>query len=253
MCCTLVSRAETQLTLSPSLLYFDYTEFSTSNETLDNELGWLPGIELKLNQQITNAWQFSLSSEYYQGNVDYTGQTQTGIPHTTNTDTQFFRLAGNIERNIYEQLNVFAGVQFHQWNRDIKDNNNVSGVDETYKWQEYAIGLNTDFSFYKNHIFNVSAAYLLIRNGTIDVDLSRINFGSTTLNLGDATGSRFTLSWSQINTNQINYGASLFIEAWEFGRSNTAATQGGARSAFVTEPRSETINIGLKLNVHYYF
>lgn len=253
MCCSASLRAETQLTLSPSLLYFDYTEFSTTNEILDNELGWLPGIELKLNHYITHDWQFFLVTEYYQGNVDYTGQTQVGTPHSTTTDTQFFRLAGNIQRALYEKLNVFAGAQMHQWNRDIKDNNNVSGVDETYKWQEYAIGLNTDFSFYKNQIFNVSAAYLLIRNGTIDVDLSRVNFGSTSLNLGDATGSRFTFSWSQKNTQQFNYGASLFIEAWEFGRSNTAATQGGARSAFVTEPRSETVNIGLKLNVHYYF
>jgi len=253
LCHTTIISAETQLTLSPSLLHFDYTEFSTTDEVLNRELGWLPGLELKLSHTITSDWLIGIHSAYYQGTVDYTGQTQSGAPHTTDTETKLLRFGGRIKKGIYKNIHLFVGVQLHQWNRNIRDNNNVSGLDETYKWLEYSIGLNSDLFISQNDILNLEAGFLIIRNGTLDVDLSRIDLGTTRLDLGDGTGARLNLSWKRISTNNIHYGLSLFVEGWNFGRSNTKPTQGGASSVFVTEPRSETRNIGLKFNIEYMF
>ena len=243
----------TQLTLSPSLLHFDYTEFSTTDEVLDRELGWLPGLELKLSHAITSGWLVGIHGAYYQGTVDYTGQTQTGTPHTTDTETKLFRFGGRIGKDLYKNAHLFIGAQSHKWQRDIRDNNNVSGIDETYKWLEYSIGLNFDLFISQKDTFNIEAAYLITKNGTLDADLSRVDSGSARLELGDGTGGRLNLSWKRLSENNTRYGLSLFFEGWDFGRSNTKLTQGGTSSVFVTEPRSETRNIGLKFNIEYIF
>jgi len=247
------SIAETQLTLSPALLYFDYTEFSTTDQELDNESGWLPGLVARLSHSFASDWSFAIVSAYYSGTVDYVGQTQSGIPHTTDTETDLLRIGGQINRKVYKEVLLFLGAQSHQWDRDIKDNNNVSGIYESYKWLEYSIGLNSDVYTRENHTLNLQVAYLLIRNATIDVDLTRVNLGSTTLDIADGTGARINLTWKTITTNNINSGLSLFAEGWDFGRSNTKQTQGGSTIVFVTEPRSETRNIGLQFNIEYKF
>jgi len=253
LCHSTLAVAETRLTLSPSLLYFDYTEFNTTNEILDRELGWLPGLELKLSHTITSGWRFELNSTYYQGTVDYVGQTQTGVPHMTDTGTKLLRLGGRIQKAIYEKTQLFAGAQSHQWNRDIRDNNNISGIDETYKWLEYTIGLSYDILLNPDNVLNLEAAYLVTRNATINVDLSRVNLGSAKLDIADGTGGRVNLNWKTAYTDNTHIGLSFFFEAWDFGRSNTKPTQGGTSAIFITEPGSETRNTGLKFNIEYSF
>ncbi|MBE9567391.1 MAG: hypothetical protein IMF14_01760 [Proteobacteria bacterium] len=244
---------ETRLTLSPALLHFDYTEFSTTDEVLDRELGWLPGLAFRLSHAITPDWSVDAYTSYYSGTVDYDGQTQSGIPHSTTTGTDLFRFGGQVNTAIYKKTHLYVGAQLHQWNRDIKDTNTVSGIDETYRWLEYSIGLNSDIFIDQHNVFNVDIAYLLTRNGTLDVDLSRVDLGSTTLNLGDGTGARLNLNWKRISTNNIHYGISLFAEGWDFGRSNSKLTTGGSPNVLVTEPKSETRNTGIQFNIEYHF
>ncbi len=253
LCYSAVSLAETQLTISPALLYFDYTEFSSTDQVLDTETGWLPGLEANLTHAITSNWAVSINTSYYQGTVDYEGQTQSGTPHTTDSDTNLFRLGARLDRLIYKDIRLFAGAQTHQWKRDIKDKNNISGIDETYEWLEYSLGLDTDFVITKKDRINLEASYLLIRNATVFVDLSRVDLGTTTLDLGDGTGGRLNLSWLHQYKNDLNLGLGLFIEGWQFGRSNTRQLENGTSIIFVTEPRSETRNIGLKFNIQYMF
>jgi len=253
LCNSTLSVAESQLTLSPSLVHFDYTEFGTANETLDRELGWLPGLEFKLSHTITTNWSVDIYSAYYQGTVDYDGQTQSGNSLTTNTDTMLLRFGGQITTELYKKTGVFAGTQLHQWNRDINSTANTSGIDEIYNWVEYSIGIKSDFFINQNNNLNIDIAYLLIRNTDLDVDLSRVDLGSTTLDLGDGTGTRLNLNWKRIAPDNTHYDLSLFIELWEFGRSNSKLTQGGSPNVLVTEPRSETQNIGVKLNIEYVF
>ena len=245
--------AEIQLTLSPSFLYFDYTEFSTTDQALDRETGWLPGFKAKLNYSITPEWLINIHTAYYQGTVDYDGQTQSGIAHSTDTKTKLTRLGASVERSLIENIRLFIGAQSHHWQRNIQDSNNISGLDETYKWLEYTTGLNVDFPVTAKDIIKLEAGFLFIRNATIDVDLSKINSGTATLGIGDGTGARLNATWTQQHVNNTRYGLGIFFEAWHFGRSNTKQTQNSSSIIFVTEPRSETKNIGLKLNIEYIF
>ena len=251
--CYGVDTSNIQLTISPSLLYFDYTEFSTTDQVLNTETGWLPGLDADLSYAITPDWSVAINSSYYQGTVDYDGQTQQGVPHTTDSDATLFRLGARLDRIIYKDVRLFVGAQTHQWKRDIKDKNNISGIDETYEWYEYSLGLNTDFIITKKDRIKLEARYLLIRNATVFVDLSRVDLGTTTLDLGDGAGARLNLSWLHQYKSDFNLGLGFFFEGWNFGRSNTRQLENGTSIIFVTEPRSETRNIGLKLNIEYMF
>jgi hypothetical protein len=242
-----------QLSISPSFLYFDYTEFSTTDQELNTETGWLPGLEIGFDYDITPDWSFGVNTSFYLGTVDYDGQTQQGVPHTTDTDTGLFRLGARVGRLVYKDIQLFAGVQLHRWDRDINDNNNISGITETYEWNEYSLGLNTDFIVTSKDLINLEASLLFIRNATIFVDLTRVNLGTTTLDLGDGTGARLALSWIHQYKNDFNLGLGLFFEGWEFGRSNTRQLENGSSIIYVTEPRSETRNIGLKFDIEYMF
>ena len=247
------SFAETQLTLSPSLLHFDYSEFSTTDRLLDREKGWLPGIDLKLDHTIDIDWSLAIYGAYYTGTVDYAGETQSGIPISTNTNTELLRIGGQINRKLYKTIQLFVGAQAHQWNRDIQDNDIASGLYESYKWREYSIGLNSSIQKNEHDTLSVEVAYLFIRDATMYVDLSRIDAGSTTLDLTNGKGARLRISWDRQHTENIHYGVSLVLEGWEFGRSNTKPTRGGLSSYLVTEPRSETQHAQLQFNIKHSF
>ena len=248
-----LANADSQLILSASLLHFDYTEFSTTNRVLDNEQGWLPGLKILSQHKGPAGLSFDISGAYYQGVVDYTGQTQSGTPHNTTTNTEFFRVAGQINKLIFKNTRLFSGIQLHKWDRDINDRNNISGIYEIYQWQEYAFGINSDFLINKNNTLNASIAYLLVRKARIYVDISRIGLGSTTLDIGNDDGARFKLKWKNLFADNIFYSLSLFAETWNFARSNSKFTEGGSSTVSVTEPRSETINMGLNFNIEYSF
>ncbi|MBT8134716.1 MAG: hypothetical protein KJO03_09410, partial [Gammaproteobacteria bacterium] len=190
---------------------------------------------------------------YYQGTVDYDGQTQQGIPHTTDSDATLFRIGARLDRSIYKDIRLFIGAMSHQWKRDIKDKNNISGIDETYEWYEYSLGLDTDFVITKKDRVNLEISYFLVRDATVFVDLSRVDLGTTTLDLGDGTGGRLNLNWFHQYRQNINLGLGVFFEGWQFGRSNTKQTENSSAITFVTEPRSETKNTGLKFNIQYMF
>jgi len=246
-----VSAAETQLVFSPALLHFDYTELSTSDQILDRETGWLPGFEVRINHSLSPGWLINLYTSYYQGTVDYDGQTQSGTPFTTDTGTRFFRLGAQIEKLIIEDIGLFISAQSHQWKRDIHDTNTISGITEIYEWIEYSAGISYGLHISNKDSIKLDAGLLVISNAEIHVDLSRVDLGSTTLDIGDGTGGRLNLAWNRQYNKTTQYGIGFFYEAWDFGRSNTKATAGGSNIVYATEPSSETRNIGLKFNFSY--
>ena len=251
LCSTALSAADTQFIISPAFLHFDYTEFSTSDQVLNSETGWLPGVEARFDHTFANDWLASIYTSFFRSMVNYDGQTQSGTPHTTDTGTEFFRLGAQLEKIIIKNTGLFVSVQSHQWERDIHDNNNISGITESYQWLEYSAGINYRYSINDKDNLKLNAGLLITRNAEIYVDLSRVNLGSTTLDIGDGTGARLKLDWNRQHNETMRYGLGLFFEGWDFGRSNTKATEGGSNIVYVTEPRSETRNIGLMFNFIY--
>jgi hypothetical protein len=114
-----------RLSISPALLHFDYTEFSTTDQILDTETGRLHRLEASLSYVITSNWSASINTWYHQGRL-----------RTTDTEISLFRSGARADRLIYEDIHIFIAAQSNQWERDIQDNNKPSGIDETYEWHE---------------------------------------------------------------------------------------------------------------------
>lgn len=236
---------DTSLRLSPGLIHFDYTEFSSLGLTLNNESGWLPGIGLSVATVHDSGWKFEASIVRYQGTVDYDGLTQQGDSHSTQTDTRFTRAGLQISKDLLPKLDMVAGFTSHEWIRDIRNNNSVYGLLEKYRWHEYALGLRLSLLDTPADDFDIEGSYLITRDNTIDIDLSRLDLGSAVLDIKDGDGGRIRGTWLRHIEEDFRAGLALTYEAWDFGRSNTKVTSGGSSSVFVTEPRSETRNISL--------
>ncbi|MBD3618825.1 MAG: hypothetical protein HUJ28_05085 [Chromatiales bacterium] len=104
----------------PFIHYFDYTECDDNNVFLDGETGPLPGFGVSASG---NSGPHGLRGKFELagGTVDYDGQTQTGIPHTTDTDTLLYRLGLDYEyAAVPERVTLIFGGDYVAWDRDIQ-------------------------------------------------------------------------------------------------------------------------------------
>ncbi|MCW8924189.1 MAG: hypothetical protein OQK69_11255 [Gammaproteobacteria bacterium] len=241
--------AESQFSISPSLLHFKYTEFSTTGSTLNKETGWIPGIQLHLSKQFNQQWSSGVEVITYGGKVDYDGHTQSGQTHSTDTNETIFKLGAHLKTPVTEDTDLVFGAKYNKWKRDIYDNNGIFGLLEIYRWWEISAGITHEFGKTDTQSWHIEAHLLKTINPTIHVDLSRADYGKTDLNLGTDWGTRLQLSWDHKHSSNWQYGFNVFYEAWNFGRSNSKATTGGTYSGTFYEPYSETRHSGLILEI----
>jgi len=240
------SSANTFFSLRPTLHHFDYTEFGTTGQQLDRETGWIPGIGFQLHTKLSKLLYASIDISRYDGAVDYNGQTQARAPHTTTTDEIIDQFGFRLAIPITAKTELFGSQKYLNWKRDIKNNSGVFGLFEEYTWQETSVGVKTKLWQKNNQKIFVEIGLLYISNPEIFVDLSRINQGSATLQIGEKIGGRAQLEWKRIGIDTWSFGLNSYLEYWKFDRSNTGITQGGSPNVFITEPKSGTQNIGLQ-------
>ena len=235
-----------QISIAPSLLHFDYTEFGSRGNELDNETGWLPGVQLLLETGRHPPWSAGLELSVYSGTIDYTGQTQTGTPHATTTKEMLVKLGTHISTPLARHTRLVFAANFNEWERDINDSNGVSGLLEIYSWWEISAGATLEFWNKDDQSWQAGVFLIRTIDPGIHIDLSRANFGSTDLDLGAEWGSRLQLAWTQYKDAGSHVSIKLYHEARDFGQSGTGATTGGASSLFVMEPRSESRHTGIQ-------
>lgn len=241
--------SETSFSIQPLLHRFDYTEFSITGQQLDRETGWIPGIKFQINAKLWDTLKTTFESSIINGNVVYSGQTQSGISLITNTDTKISAHGIRLAIPILSNSELFGSSKYTQWDRDILG---PSGFFEKYTWWELSIGVKSEIWRKNNQTLHLEFGLLRIKQPEIFVDLTKFNLGSTTLQIGEDYGGRFQLEWSQLDNSYWSLGLNAYLEFWDFGRSNTRLTTGGTPTG-VTEPRSETRNIGLQLSLKHLF
>lgn len=261
-----VAVAEYKLAVTPGVYAFNYSEYSQNNTELNNEQGLLPGIALQYEHSQHNH-VLRLHSSLHDGKVDYDGRTQGGTAHTTDTETQLFTLGlrlmpAQLEFSLHEVFQTsllsalqaprfFIGFQYWRWDRDILTHNNVQGLHEIYHWYEIEFGLQlkttgSDHSWYWAEL---SALYNVNPQMKILLPNSEVS-----LRLGSQPGARLRLGRSWQTSDEFTFSLSAFVEYWEFGRSNTVFSDDFfGHSAYLTEPRSETLHSGLALDFNWHF
>ena len=247
--CSFDIRAETQFSIAPSLMHFDYTEFASDNSVLDCETGWLAGIQFKLAQNLSNQLGIELEISAQDGKVDYAGHTQSGLPHNTQTNEGLIRIGARLIAPILSNSHIYLATQHHQWKREIYSNNGVAGLFEKYQWWEISAGSRILLWSRDNQAWIADIAILRTLNPTLFVDISSVDAGYANLDLGSDTGARLQLMWKIAETDQYTYGINAFYEIWDFGISDVKQTQGGSTSFSVFEPRSETRHSGIQFQL----
>jgi len=252
-----VSAGEIQV--APSLHYFNYSEFSDDGSLFNRETGFLPGLQISAGTRFGQAFLGHLQADFYRGTVDYDGQTQSGVPHLTDSDTVLYRLGGSISYTFRENFRPYLSLRYLRWDRTIRDNfnptlgANVSGVYEQYRWWEAGVGAHADLWRRVDTQWLLDVALLRILTPEMEIDLETRGFGSPVLPLGEEYGVRAELTW--IKNWQKNRGLdlSLYYEAWDFGRSADIVVNRGTQFMVIHEPRSETRNAGARLTFTFLF
>ena len=258
-----ISNAQTTLAVEPTHHYFNYTEFDINDNQLNKERGWMPGLQVELSTSITESLSTSFSFTELENDVAYIGLTNKGRAMTTRTDEKITSLGAQLQlrlvKNNRSQIHTFITLQQKEWQRDIRPNGPIAGLYEVYEWLETGIGVRlyeeiSPSLSWAIEISKLSNGLFDQHSPTIYVDLSQIKGGTTTLDIGtDDDGSRLAAEINYRILPQLNLGLHGYVESWDFGRSNTAISQGGEKEFAVTEPRSQTRNHGVKLFAAYQF
>jgi len=124
--------AEWQGSIGPSVRNVTHTEYDTSGRRLVKEDGWLPGVALHAGYRSGNFTWFA-GADWYHGNIDYRGQTQTGAAASSRTSTGL--AAGRIGAAyaLPHDYAVQAAVEVDRWKRDIRSTAAAAGLQETYR------------------------------------------------------------------------------------------------------------------------
>lgn len=236
----------------PNIYHFNYEEFSTTGTSLNNEKGFLPGIKLKFSH-ITDNYIFTPYISIHDGKIDYTGSTQTGQPHTTQTEENLTQLGIEIKTAYIEAISgrVVFGARHWEWDRNILDNNNVRGLHEIYTWNEFSIGLNFETEIENNSHYWANISALHTFNPSMDLFLVTTK---ETFELGSKAGFRINAGKSWIYNKNTRYSLSIISEYWEFGKSDFVFTNDFfGQPALLNEPASESLHIGLEFSFIYSF
>lgn len=244
---------DSYLNLGVGVQDFGYKEFDDQNVLLDREDGLIPGFVMELGknwQDVSGALRFELFS----GLVDYDGQTQSGIPLTTDTDehiTRFEALLRFDVKALAESDGVFiAGLGYREWRRDIRATNITSGLFEVYRWQYLTLGGAATLLRRAKWSGDIDVRWLWPIDPTMSLDIA--GFDAVTLNLKSRSSARVGFNFRFVTKAGQEWVINPYWESWSLGRSNDERlTVGGVPTALtVHEPRSETSVGGVTLTVH---
>lgn len=249
---TLISNtaiAETSLSVQPLLHRFEYTEFSQTGQRLDRETGWLPGLSIQASTRLWDWMNASWNSKIISGTVEY---NQLVLPPiVTTTDTRIISHGIRLAIPVLSKSELFYSSTYYRWDRDIQGS---SGYYEKYNWWELSAGAKTEVWHNNNESIYLELGLIRIHQPKIFVDWTKFNRGTVILQIGEDYGGRFQLEWLKRNSSGWAIGLNAYLEFWDFARSNTRKTTTGFPViGGLTEPRSETRNLGLQLSTKYMF
>lgn len=117
--------------------YFSYYEYSKGNDWLDRETGVLPLLGVAAQLELPKRLSLSASWQGAFGTVAYDGQTQSGVPHQTDTHINENHLQTGLDwqpSGSNARLGWLLG--FYQRERHIQARHGVSSLREVYRWGE---------------------------------------------------------------------------------------------------------------------
>lgn len=231
-----------------AMMRFNYAEFKDDGvTTLNKERGVIPGISLRLAQR-RDVWEWEGKAGYHYGRVDYTGQTQAGVPHSTFTDEEVFDFALRLGRWYGGNYPVmpYAGLGYRIWGRNIRPTASVSGLFETYHWNYTWLGAK--INAYQQGSLNLMLDIGWLRPINPMMDISGA-YGNPRLHPRSRDGLRMLLTSRLALNDGVTLVFEPYYEYWKLGRSPEVISGGYT----LYEPASKTKNFGVNLRLGWMF
>ena len=234
---------------------FRWREFNSAGERLLQETGTRFSIGAALDnfKREGSGALYGVNGKIYLGQVDYDGQTQSGIP--VSTDVNYFGL--NIEgqggyrfgRRI--GLDVFGALGIDRWIRSIDDGTTANGstafgYDEFYTILYGKAGLG---------FFQLLDGWRYFLQAGVKMPLftnEYVNLGEgVTLEPGIKPSAFANLQFDFGSQRSKRFGVALYYDSYRFSESDPEVLFNGGSAVLVIQPRSEMDVYGLRLS--YYF
>lgn len=226
---------------------FSYKELKDDGGLINREDGFLWGLTGTLYKEISD-WNLSLSGAVRRNHVAYYGQTTggSGIEWVNSTTYQeFFSLSlvggRTLLRDQHSQVEVYMGLGYERWERDIQDSmfadgvTPVSGLYEIYTWQPISVGLRM-YSHALGWGGDVKGIYVY------SPDMLYVE-KSVRFHMAERSGFRFSL-YKGVSVMDRTIMIEPYVEQWGFGKSPAKTVPSGG--SFL-EPESTTQNVGIML------
>lgn len=238
--------ASSNLSLATSLQYYDSREYGDIGERLNREVGWLPGIGVRWQQDTDSLVRVGLSGEYSDGRVDYDGQTQTGTPFESETYVRLFRFGGDISVCLQDcGASLDAGLAWYGRDRDIQGHSGVSGLYEEYRWLEWKMG-----GRWKTGVrdqVTLGAEWFRVIDAEMMIDFRPFGGEEPVVPLPDSNGYRLSVAYRFA---QRPISLELSNEWLDINASDAVSTVLGLGPVLVYEPESRARH--LRLVVHWH-
>ena len=247
-----VSPSKNDTWLSLSFMNFSYKEFDDDDDLLNREDGLLPGISLSIDNQVRKILMTGELS-FYVNDVLYQGQTQSGIPVDSRTDTFIYDFSLSITHLLTGKSllpeRIYYGIGYRHWDRNIRDTETdtgipVMGIHEVYRLPYVLLGSRWNFA----RSDNFSGSLNLRITHTVASEMFVNLFEGTTLDLGEKLGGRASLIFTIPSGNRKNYYIEPFYDFWQIGKSDPEYNSGVGN---IYEPRSTTNNMGVNIGAQW--
>lgn len=245
-----------------SAMDFGYQEFDDGGKLIDREDGVIPGIRGEIAYSDERAAEISVEGSYHGGNVDYDGQTSTGLPLQTTTEEDLadvsVRFAYWFGEGEERRVAPYVGLGYRYWHRDILSTTigalPISGLSEEYRWGYAVIGIKASLPSLNERVdWTVDLGITRTIDPRIDIDFKGI-FDDITLELGERTGIRLSSGFRFRISERSALEIEPYYERWKLGRSpNAVLTKNGLFRGFVFEPYSETKLLGINFTFSHRF
>jgi hypothetical protein len=226
---------------------FTLNEYDAGGRRIVREQGWLPGLEGRLAYR-TGDWTLSAQAAHYQHDIAYRGQTQSGAPVDSRTDTALTQSGVGIAYAINAMLSASLAVELERWRRDIQGVGRVLGLQERTLSRRTLLGLDARFPATHGEVM-AGAALLLAAPEKLRVGFSG-QFDDVSFDTRSAQGLRLNLGWQPAAWPALELRAGL--DWWKVGRSADAAlSRNGRHAGTVAQPEHAVTS--MRLAVLYRF
>jgi len=242
-----------ELDVFTKVFAFEWEEIDPSGAQFLREDGPMLAVGARWRENYGSNYFYTLEGEVFGNEINYTGQTQSGTPTTTETGYLGWSAGGRLGWDFiprtekyqgqWSTSEIFLGYKFTGWERDIKSTPAAKGYVENWETQLAQAGARVGYALARSLELYAEGGVQSTWHTKESIDLTALGFATITLEPGDAVSffAEAGLSWEFLTL-------AAFYEEIRFDRSPLDAEF----QAFY-QPESKAAKSGVTLMLRFAY